>query len=88
MKIKVLTNIGTNDFPSHPYKEGWEGDCDSQTATSMIGRGFAICTETIKAIPPPLEIVTVDKATDDLKKYRDKQVKPQATPETKTESKT
>lgn len=87
MRIKVLTNLGTNEFPDHPYKEGWEGDCETTIAVGLIGRGLATCIETIKAVPPTPAIGTVEKATDDLKKYREKQAKPQATPET-TETET
>lgn len=50
MRVKATVNLGTNDYPLCPLKEGEAGDVDEATGTLMVARGHAVKIEQ----PPPV----------------------------------
>jgi hypothetical protein len=41
MKVRILTNLGTNDFPEHPFLDGEEHDVPDEVASKMFRMGVA-----------------------------------------------
>lgn len=81
MKIKVLRNLGRG-LPC--YCEGETRDVEDNEGKLLVKRGLAICLDAppvVKAVAPKPEIAdakapsVADKATGDLKSYRDRQIK-------------
>jgi hypothetical protein len=55
MRVRITLNLGTRDYPGHPYREGEERDVPDDLGAELTARGFAvqIASEVIKAIPDP-----------------------------------
>jgi hypothetical protein len=62
-KIKILTNLGTNDFPESPYHEGQEPTVTQCLADKLIQLGLATLIEVVSPpvveAQPPAEVVPV-----------------------------
>ena len=84
MKIRLLLNIGTNETEYPHLKEG-EHEVSREDGMKLIQRGWAVSLEPpaadIKSIPPMASIraeadaavkQSVEKATADVKTYREK----------------
>lgn len=51
MRLKVLMNLGTNEFPDNPFKAGEEQDVSDDLAKVLILRNLAVEIP-LKAVPP------------------------------------
>ena len=85
MKLKFRTNLGSRDAAQvglelSQCQCGCEAEVGDEAAQQLIDSGVAeMCGESkateIKGIPKEVGEVAAEKATSDLKSYRDKQVK-------------
>ena len=57
MKIKLLCNLGTNDYPDTPLQEG-EHDVPDNLANKLIARKLAVAIEQPK--PPEVKAVPAE----------------------------
>lgn len=56
MRIKVLTNLGTNDFPETPFKEGEEHDVTDELGGKLVRLRLAVDV-TPPPTPKPIPVV-------------------------------
>lgn len=75
MKVRLLCNLGTNDFPHTPFKEGEEPEVADDLGAKLVRAKLAI------DITPPETTVA---ATDNFQKVRAENINP---PKTKPSSK-
>jgi hypothetical protein len=59
MRIKVLTNLGTNDFPESPFKDGEEHEVNDELGSKLIRLRLAV-----DITPPPAPKVVAVKAVE------------------------
>jgi len=50
MRVKILLNLGSNDFPGHPYLEGEEHEVVDRLGAKLVRCGLAV-----DVTPPPVE---------------------------------
>ncbi len=68
MKIRMKLNLGSSEFPDHPYLEGVTYDAEEALAEKLIARGLADSDEpaklaNIKGVTPPQEIFEPESKT-------------------------
>lgn len=69
MKVKAVTNLGTNDYPEHPLLDGQVADVGEVIGKLMVARGHAV------ELPP--EPVTVEQPKPDkFQQARQKNITP------------
>jgi hypothetical protein len=49
MRVKLLCNLGTNDYQSTPFKDGEEHEVDPDFGAILVSRGHAV-----DITPPPV----------------------------------
>jgi len=42
MRVKLLTNLGSNDFPEHRFLEGEEHEIDDSTGGKLVAKKLAV----------------------------------------------
>lgn len=52
MQVKIKTNLGTNQFPDMPYREGDVKDVSDSVGAMLVKRGLADEIVQLKAVPP------------------------------------
>lgn len=55
MQVKIKTNLGTNQFPDMPYREGDVRDVPDEVGAFLVRKRWAEEVVQLKAVPP-LEI--------------------------------
>lgn len=73
MQVKLLTNLGKNQFPDTPYQEGEQHEVSDQLGAILLRRSLAveITPEPSKKPEPVIESpapVVVDTAKEPVKK--------------------
>ena len=53
MKIKLLTNLGSNDFPGTPFKDGEEHEVADELGRSLVSQRLALDITPVAAPAAP-----------------------------------
>lgn len=54
MRIKVTTNLGTNEFPDSPFLDGEEHDVNERLGELLVRRNLAV---EITPLPKPIPVI-------------------------------
>lgn len=52
MRVKLLTNLGSNDFPDHPFMDGEEYDVSAELGAKLLALRLAVDV-TPEPVPVP-----------------------------------
>lgn len=75
MKVRLLCNLGTNDFPLTPFEEGEEPEVSDDLGTRLVRAKLAV------DITPPA--AAAQPATDNFQKTRADNIPPKTKPASK-----
>lgn len=61
MQIQLTLNLGTKEFPNHPFREGDVREVPDDFGVALVARGFAVVVpselpDEIKGVPAPPKI--------------------------------
>lgn len=61
MIVKLLTNLGSMEFPGHPYREGEEHEVEQPFGERLVKRKLAM-----DITPPPPPVAVVEPVVEDV----------------------